>query len=174
MEPIQRSFKSRKNNIKGRLFEGYIEGACAFYKRVGRAVITKVPEPFRTTSTARDGTFTGRFIANAHPDFLGTLDGGLTICFEAKYTGTEKMQQSVITKVQWEALESYWNMGASAGVCVGIKDTFAFIPWDIWKDMKEIYGRKYLTEQDIERYKVRFLNGHCLFLDYFESKEKEE
>lgn len=167
MEQEKRSLKSRKNNTKGHLFEGYIEGACAYYKRAGKAVITKVPEPFRVTSTKRNGEFTGRFIANAQPDFVGTICGGKTICFEAKYTTTDKMQQSVVTETQAEALDDYGRMGAMVGVCIGIKDTFAFIPWDIWKDMKEIYGRKYLTELDIQPYKVRFLNGHCLFLDRF-------
>lgn len=174
MAQTQRSAKSRKNNARGHLFEGYIEGACAYYKRTGKAVITKVPEPFRVTSTKRNGEFTGRFIANAQPDFVGTIYGGKTICFEAKYTTTDKMQQSVVTETQAEALELYGRMGAVVGVCIGIKDTFAFIPWDIWKDMKEIYGRKYLTELDIQPYKVRFLNGHCLFLDRFYIGQERE
>ena len=34
--------------------------------------------------------------------------------------------------------------------------TFAFIPWGTWKEMKRIYGRKYLTAEDIEMYRIRF------------------
>ena len=49
-----------KNNAQGHFFEGYISGACGYYKDTGRAIVEKIPEPFRTTGTGRDGTFTGR------------------------------------------------------------------------------------------------------------------
>lgn len=95
-----KSWQAMKNNAQGHFFEGYISGACGYYKDTGRAIVEKIPEPFRTTGTGRDGTFTGRFTANAQPDFMGTLRGGQAICFEAKYTSTDRILQSVITKTQ--------------------------------------------------------------------------
>lgn len=167
-----RSWQAMQNNAQGHFFEGYINGACAYYKDKGVAIVEKVPEPFKTTRTGRDGTFTGRFIANAQPDFVGTLRGGQAICFEAKYTSTEKILQSVVTKTQWESLERHWAAGAKAGVCVGIGDVFAFVPWGVWRNMKEIYGRKYMNAADLEQYRVKF-NGHCLFLDYLYQGERK-
>lgn len=95
MVEISRSMKARKNNAKGHMFESYINAACSYYKRTGQAVIEKIPEPFRTTATERDGTFSGRFTSNAKPDYIGTLKNGRSICFEAKYTTTDKMQEFI-------------------------------------------------------------------------------
>ena len=164
MVEISRSMKARKNNAKGHMFESYINAACSYYKRTGQAVIEKIPEPFRTTATERDGTFSGRFTSNAKPDYIGTLKNGRSICFEAKYTTTDKMQQSVLTDEQWKSLEEHYQMGAVVGICIGIKDVFAFIPWEVWKEMKALYGRKHLKIIDLEIYKVPF-NGCCLFLE---------
>lgn len=168
-----KSWQAMKNNAQGHFFEGYISGACGYYKDTGRAIVEKIPEPFRTTGTGRDGTFTGRFIANAQPDFMGTLRGGQAICFEAKYTSTDRILQSVITKTQWDSLERHWAAGAMAGVCVGIGDVFGFVPWGTWRKMKEIYGHKYMTAADLEAFRVKF-NGHCLFLDYKSELAQEE
>ena len=167
-----RSYRSAKANNQGHSLENYIAAACEYYKRTGAAVVEKMPEPFRVTSSGRDGTFSGRFTANAQPDFMGTLDGGQAIVFEAKHTSTAKLQQSVITDTQWDALDAHWQAGAKAGVCVSIGDTFAFIPWGTWKEMKRIYGRKYLTAEDIEMYRIRF-DGRALFLDYVHAVEDD-
>lgn len=160
-----RSWVSMKANTQGHFLEGYIKGACDFYKDQRRAYVEQIPEPFRVTSTNRNGEFTGRFTANAQPDFMGVLPGGRAICFEAKYTGQEKLQQSVVTDTQADTLEHWWSIGAKAGVCINIGDVFAFIPWGIWRSMKAIYGRKYIKQEEAETFRVKF-NGHVLFLDY--------
>ena len=54
----ERSWQAMKNNAQGGFFEGYIKAACEFYKSRGVAVVEKMPEPFKVTSTSRDGTFT--------------------------------------------------------------------------------------------------------------------
>lgn len=159
-----KSWRSIGNNAHGHQFENYVKGACGYYSQIGIAEIEQTPEPFRTTTTNRDGTFTGRFTANAQPDFKGTLKGGRAIIFETKYTSTDKIRKNVLTANQEACLQKHYKMGALVGVCVGIKDTFAFIPWEIWNNMKETYGRQYLNVNDIEKFKVRF-NGHVLFLD---------
>lgn len=143
------------------------------YKEKGLAVIDQIPEPFRTTKTNRDGTFTGRFLSPAQPDFMGTLRGGRTICFEAKYTSTDRILQSVLTQKQQESLEEHWAAGAEAGVCVGIGDVFGLVPWSVWRAMKAIYGRKYMNKEDLERFRVRF-NGLVLFLDYLHPEQAAE
>lgn len=157
------------NNAQGHFFEGYIKAACGTYHDNERAEVDKIPEPFRVTKKHPDGTFTGRFTAHAQPDFQGTLHGGRAICFEAKYTTTEKMKRDVLTDTQIKALGYHASRGAVAGVCIGIQDSFFFIPWEAWRDMAQIYGRKYVTAADVEEYRVRF-NGSVLFLDYVHRK----
>lgn len=59
------------------------------------------------------------------------------------------------------------GVGALCGVCICIQDDFFFIPWNVWRDMKEMYGRQYLKPDDIEEYKVKF-DGAVHFLMHTE------
>lgn len=162
---MQRQWQGTVNNAQGHLFEDEIKTACKQYKAQRRAKIDKIPEPFRVTKKHGSGIFTGRFTAAAEPDYQGTLAGGRSIVFEAKYTTTERMHRNVLTQEQLDALEDHAGMGAIAAVCVGIRDRFFFVPWVVWRDMKEFFGRKYVTAEDLRHYRVKF-NGAVLFLDY--------
>ena len=51
-----RSWQAMRNNAQGHFFEGYINAACGYYRDKGVAIVEKIPEPFKTTSTGRDGT----------------------------------------------------------------------------------------------------------------------
>ena len=116
-----------------------IRQACLLYASQGRAKVEKTPEPFRVLEKREGGIFVGRFTAHAQPDFQGTLDGGRSIIFEAKYTTTDAMKRDVLTETQMET----WN-GTTAAArwrrCVGIQDRFFFVPWPVWRDMKEAFG----------------------------------
>lgn len=107
----------------------------------------------------------GRFTAHARPDFQGTLDGGRSIIFEAKYTTTDAMKRDVLTETQMETLERHHRCGALAAVCVGIQDRFFFVPWPVWRDMKEAFGHMSVSAAELEDFRVRF-TGAVLFLDY--------
>lgn len=160
-----RQWQNRVNNAQGHFFEGAIQAACRFYHDHERAEIDKTPEPFRVTKKSKDGIFTGRFTALAAPDFQGTLAGGRSIVFEAKYTTKDSIRRSVLTDAQMSALESHMRRGAVAGVCVGINDQFFFVPWLKWRDMKEHFGKVSLRAVDLAAYRVCF-SGAVLFLDY--------
>ncbi|MGE9970313.1 Holliday junction resolvase RecU [Candidatus Pseudoscillospira sp. SGI.172] len=162
---LARRYQNKINNAQGHSFEDYIKAACAFYKDRGRASVDKTPEPFRVLEKSRDGIFKGRFTARAQPDFQGTLAGGRSIVFEAKYTTTDRLKRDVLTSEQQDALEDHRQKGAVAAVCAGIGNDFFFVPWAVWRDMKEHFGRKYVTAADLEQWRVRF-NGAVLFLDY--------
>lgn len=168
----RQQYQNAVNNAQGHHFEGYIKAGCLTYKDRGRGKIEKISEPFKVTETHRDGRFTGRFTSNAEPDFQGTLSGGRSIVFEAKYTSTERMKRGVLTGDQIDALQEHAALGALAGVCIGIQDKFYFIPWDVWRDMKSLYGRQYITAADVEEYRVKF-NGAVLFLDYMHKERRE-
>jgi len=156
--------RGMRNNAQGHIFEDVLKKACEYYKQTGRADIDKTPESFRVMKKHSNGTFTGRFIDLAQPDYQGTLAGGRSIIFEAKYTTTDKIERRALTDRQMETLESHYKMGASALVVFGIKDKFYTMPWEYWRDMKLHFGRQYLTQREAEHWKVRF-NGAVLFLD---------
>ena len=100
-------YRNKVNNAQGHFFEDYIKAGCALYSERGRAEIDKTPEPFRVTEKYSNGIFKGRFTAHAQPDFQGTLDGGRSIVFEAKYTTTDRMKRDALTPVQQKTLESH-------------------------------------------------------------------
>lgn len=164
-QQARQQWQNRVNNAQGHFFEGAIQAACRFYHDHERAEIDKTPEPFRVTSKSRNGTFTGRFTAHAQPDFQGTLAGGRSIVFEAKYTATDVIRRNVLTDAQMAVLESHMQRGAVAGVCVGIRDKFYFVPWQNWRDMKKCFGKVSLRAVDLAAYRVCF-SGAVLFLDY--------
>lgn len=97
-------YQNKVNNAQGHFFEQAIKAACALYASRGRATADKTPEPFRVLEKSRDGIFKGRFTARAQPDFQGTLAGGRSIVFEAKYTTTDRLKWDVLTQEQRDAL----------------------------------------------------------------------
>ena len=167
----ERKYKAAMSNGRGRQFEMMIEGGCRHYKALGRAKIEKMPEPFRCLKKDQRGIATVRFIAHAEPDYMGTLQGGRAIVFEAKYTDKDRLLQSAVTDTQEKSLQMYSDMNALAAVCIGIQDQYFMIPWNIFAGMKGNYGRKYVTAADVEEYRVKF-TGVVQFLDYVHGTTK--
>lgn len=135
----------------------YITNSCLF----------RVSHIRSLSKNHRTGEFTGRFSKHAQPDFQGTLYGGRSIVFEAKKTTKDRITRNVLTDTQMDVLEKHSRLGALCGVCICIQDDFFFIPWNVWRDMKEMYGRQYLKPDDIEEYKVKF-DGAVHFLMHTE------
>lgn len=160
-----KKYMAAMSNGRGRQFEKMIEGGARYYKDQGRAVIAKMPEPFRVLKKDRQGIASIRFTARAQPDFIGCLAGGRTIVFEAKHTDKERLYARALTPTQAAALEEYQRRGAIATVCVGIGEESFMIPWSIFSRMKERFGRQYIKAHDIIEYRVK-TNGIVLFLDY--------
>lgn len=56
-------------------------------------------------------------------------------------------------------------LGAIAFVLVSVSLTdFYRVPWPVWRDMAEIYGRKYMTHAELSRYEVPATAGFIKFL----------
>lgn len=164
-DKLRQQYQNKLNNAQGQHFEREILAGCRMYEQHGIATIDKTPEPFRVTSkNHRTGEFTGRFSTHAQPDFQGTLYGGRSIMFEAKRTGKDRITRNVLTDTQMEVLEKHNRLGAMCGVCICIQDDFFFIPWNTWRDMKEMYGRQYIKADDVEQFRVKF-DGVVHFLD---------
>lgn len=167
MRKFERHNRAAKSNAEGHHFEEEIIKACKWYSGCGRAEVEKTPESFRVTRLLGGGKFEGRFIGKAQVDFSGTLQGGRAILFDAKHTEKDRIMQNALTKHQTEELERSFLLGALCGVCVGMKDGAYFVPWEVWREMKERYGRKYMTASELEEYRISFnVHSWALFLDY--------
>jgi recombination protein U len=166
-EMIRKHHRAAQSNAQGHYFEAEIIKACRWYSANGRAKVEKTPETFRVTQLLGGGRFEGRFIGKAQVDFSGTLSGGRSIMFDAKYTEKDRILQSALTKHQSEELEEAFSLGALCGVCVGMKGSSYFVTWEVWRRMKENYGRKYMTANDLKKFKLSFnVHSWALFLDY--------
>ena len=130
------------------------------------AEITKTPEPMKPLSRPNaKGQFLACFTKQAQPDYKGTLKGGRAIVFEAKHTDAERMQRSVVSEEQEKQLDRHATLGAEAFILVsfGLQEYFK-IPWEVFRDMKEHYGRKYIRPEDIREYQIKYVGGVLRFL----------
>ena len=71
----------------------------------------------------------------------------------------------------WFAILGLHKLGAIAFVLVSVSLTdFYRVPWPVWRDMAEIYGRKYMTHAELSRYEVPATAGFIKFLHGIESE----
>ena len=139
----------------GQQFERDINAAFDHYRRLGVASIEKTPEPFHMTGRENGGKVVGFYEKKAQPDYAGTLRGGRSVYMEAKFTGSNRMEQSRVSPGQTEYLDEKMRLGAFCYVLAGFSHGSAYcIPWSVWRSMKEHYGRKHITENDITQYKI--------------------
>lgn len=152
------------NREAGKQFEELIKGANALYADGNVAVVGKTPEPMRPLHPIEGGKFVACFEKKAEPDFKGAGEGGRCICFEAKHTSQGKITQNEVTDEQTKVLDQYTAIGAECFVLVSF-NFFSFhkVPWGVWKNMKQIYGHKYMTPEEAAQYRIRF---RCGVLDY--------
>jgi len=156
----------KRSRAAGEYWENMIEAACRNYRLDGLAEITKTPEPMKPLSrpNAR-GQFTACYTKQAQPDYKGTLKGGRAVVFEAKHTDADRMQRSVISEEQEKQLNRHQKLGAECFVLVsfGLQQFFR-IPWEVFRDMKDHYGRKYIKPEDLEEYTIKYVGGYLRFL----------
>lgn len=174
MADPRRQLAGRRNKAAGETFERWISFACNYYQEKGIAFIEKTPEPFHITGKDQNGVVRGYYEKKGQPDYKGILCDGTGVMFEAKHTDTEKIQQSVITQEQWKSLDEYEKFGAHCFVMVSMGlQKFYRVPWDIWKRMKELFGRKYMTEADLEPYRLQERQCTILILEGVELRDED-
>ena len=154
----------------GEGFETQIITACAYYRAHGIAEIDKTPEPIKVISGRRQNpsgcwSFEAVFTKQAQPDFQGTIDGGRSVVFEAKATDKDRILQSAVTHEQAYAMQSHAQKGALVFVLVCLRGRAVYrVPWEVWWRMKEHFGHKYTTAEELEPYRVQLRQGVILFL----------
>ena len=85
---------------------------------------------------------------------------------EAKHTDADRIERSRLTQEQLDELESYHAIGARAFVLVSFSlRQFFRIPWPVWRDMRERFGRLYVKPEELEEYRVSAPGGIIKFLE---------
>jgi len=158
--------RGKQNRAAGQIFEEIIEAACRYYRQAGVAEIEKTPEAMKPLGRSNGkGQFLACYTKKAQPDFKGTLAGGCSVVFDAKTTSTGRIQQSVVTDEQAGDLERHSRLGAVCFIFVSFDFQHYYrIPWEVWREMKSRYGRKYLKPEDIHEYEIFYRNARLDFL----------
>lgn len=155
----------RRSKVAGEYWENMIEATCRYYSDAGIAEITKTPEPMRPIKPLQGGRFVAVYTKMAQPDYKGTLNGGRAVVFEAKHTDTGRLQRSVISSEQEKQLDRHEELGAECFVMVSFGfEKYFKVPWRIFRDMKDHFGRKYITPQDVKEYEIKYSAGVLKFL----------
>ena len=164
-KPVDRHIQGAVAKAQGRAFEERLEAAFAYYRRRGTASVDKTPEPMKVLESLGKGQFKACFLKKAQPDFSGTVRGGRSVMFEAKYTSGNRLEQSRVLPQQAETLTLHQQLGARCYVIAGFASGRVYrIPWKVWSGMKETFGRKYVREEDLINYLVDVRNGILMLL----------
>ena len=169
---LERSMRGLQSKRAGDRFEAMIEASLQWYEANGAATITKTPEPMRPLGPPNSkGQFLACYVKAAQPDFQGTITGGRSVVFEAKHTDGDRIEYSRLTDKQIEKLSRHHALGAAAFVLVsfGLCD-FYRIPWEVWRDMQDIYGHKHMKQPECEPYRVQYIAGVLKLLDGIEPR----
>ena len=169
MADTQRKIIGGNNRANGQLFENLLDVSCEYYYEKGIACIEKTPEPMKVIKPFGDRRF-GQYIAcykkTAQPDYKGSLCDGTCIIFDAKHTDTDRITQAAVTDNQVKVFDRYQSMKAKCYLIVSLGfEDFYRVPWNVWKNMKQLYGHKHMTRQELEQYRIKGNCSRVLFLE---------
>ena len=154
-----RQLAGRISHGIGANFEEYITNICKMYEAKKLAKIEKTPEPMKILKHLEDGRFETVFTKAAQPDFKGTIKGGKTVVFDAKYTESDRIRYQVLSEHQRENLLEYKELGAIAFILVGFEDGLMYrIDIETWTGMKENMGRMYIKEEELKEMSLEVKN----------------
>lgn len=161
----QHTIQGYRNKYSGQLFENIITASCHYYYQQKKALIIKTPEPMKPIKDLGGGKFVAYYEKHAQPDYKGTFSTGQTVIFDAKHTEEDRLKQSAVTPAQTESLNKHYEFGARCFIVVSFGfQQFFNIPWEVFREMKERYGRKYIKPEDIPEYRVQFNGSIVKFL----------
>lgn len=162
MDTYKRSIRGLQSRSNGEHFEGMILAASRFYEERGIAAVDKTPEAFKVLKAMdrNRGQFICCFTKQAQPDFKGILMDSTMILFDAKHTDKDKISRDVVTTEQQACFERYMKLGAMCFLVVSLEfKEFYRVPWVVFRDMKKIYGHKYMNREELEPYRIKYSNG---------------
>lgn len=157
--------RGRLSRTHGERFEQVINASLEAYRAKGYAVVEKTPEPMRPLNKPNTkGQFLACFVSMAQPDYQGTLAGGRSVVFEAKYSASDRINKNRLTPAQADRLAQHAALGAICFVLVGFQGDCFRIPWQVWAQMESMFGHKHIKRVEAEPYRIPEHNG---FLQIF-------
>lgn len=162
-----RQYKGERSRTAGKNFENRLTQTFDYYKARGYAYVEKTPEPMKVLRSLEQGRFMCCFEKKAQPDYKGTLKGGRTVMYEAKFTESDRLTQDRVSPEQSAYLDRHYDLGARCFILAGFSSGNVYcVPWPTWRDMKAKFGRKYVKETDLADYAVKTAwNGTLMILD---------
>lgn len=161
LEEYKRMTQGQRSRQAGAFFEETIAASLDWHEARGILKADKTPEPMRPLQKPnKKGQFIACFTKKAQVDFCGTMQGGRAVRFEAKQTDTDRFERSRLTTEQMDDLRGHEKLGALCFVllCFGVQN-FYRVPWNVWDNMKAIYGRQYVKENDVAQYRIPSVAG---------------
>lgn len=151
-----RQLQGKINRELGKVFEENVDMICEVYKMNGLARIEKTPEPMKILKYIDNGRFEAVFEKSAQPDFKGTVKGGRTVVFDAKFTESDRIRYQALTEYQRETLLNYSELGAMAFILVGFANGKIYkIDINEWTNMKQDFGRLYITQEELDNLNIK-------------------
>lgn len=158
---VKRQIRAARSRISGQIFEEQIQKSLAWHEERGIMKAAKTPEPMKPVGKPLPGGhFEAVYTKAAQVDFSGTIRGGRAVRFEAKQTDTGRFQRTRLTEEQMDDLRAHEKLGALCFVILAFGvDHFYRVPWKLWDTMKSTFGRCYVTENDLQQYRIPFTAG---------------
>ena len=130
-----RALQGARSRAQGGRLEEQVEASCALLTETGRADISKTPEPMKPVSQPnKSGQFRAVYTKKAEPDFKGVMLGGRAVMFEAKSTGTGRLNKDRVLPEQVKKLDSYTALGAHCFIVATFDGLRVYrIPWTVWR-----------------------------------------
>ena len=167
MNQTEEQRRGRRSRAKGKAFEELLDRTFAYYSSKGFAQIDKTPEPMKPIQRLDNVRFIACYEKKAQADYKGTIKGGRSVIYEAKYTEQDRLLQNAVDENESKYMEIHQSLGARCFVICGFSTGNVYrVPWGVWSNMKRIYGHKYVTEEGIKQYQVqKSWNDMLLILD---------
>lgn len=147
------------NRQRGANFEELINYSCVYYKNNNIAHIEKTPEPMRIIRpfNPERTLFVAAFSKSAQADYKGIMSDGRHVHFEAKSTASDRINQNVLSDKQADDLATTNKFGGVCFVLVAMNsyNQFFRVPWNIWRDMKTLFGHKYMSISELMPYEIK-------------------
>lgn len=146
-----RQLQGKMNRELGKIFESTVDTICQVYELNGLARIEKTPEPMKVLKYIDGGKFEAVFEKSAQPDFKGTIKGGRTVVFDAKFTEADRIRYQALSDYQRETLLKYSNLGAMSFILVGFANGKIYkIDINEWTKMQQDFGRLYIKQSELD------------------------
>lgn len=160
IEQYKRQIAGARAKAAGEYFEQQISGSLNWHEDRGLMKAEKTPEPMKPLKPLGSGKFIACYTKQAQADFCGTIRGGRAIRFEAKQTDSDRFERKRLTDEQMNDLREHQKLGALCFVllCFGA-DHFYRVPWEAWENMKQIFGRLYVKEDDLKKFRIPYTAG---------------